>query len=161
MSNKDIFDHFKEEADKIRETPSPEAWSRIEQRLQASRPSIQRTRIRTMGSRLHPMSLAAGIALLLGLSVVFMWMTDQQKATTPIAQADTLEWEELSLTPPTSNSTEVIAIATSHPQPVARKPIAEGNSNQRLIAKQEVRMPSNSYNSQADSSRNVEERTSR
>jgi hypothetical protein len=161
MSKLDIFDHFKEEADKIREMPSPEAWSRIEQRLQASRPSIQRARIKTMGPRLHPMSLAAGIALILGFAVIFMWMSDQQHALAPIAQTDTLEWEELSLTPTSSNATEVIAIATSHPQPLVVNPIDEGTSNQRLVAKKEVYMPSGNKHNQLDSARNVEERTSR
>ncbi|MEL7222750.1 MAG: hypothetical protein AAGJ93_15620 [Bacteroidota bacterium] len=161
MSNKDIFEQIKSEAQNIRETPSPEAWSRIEQRLQADRPSIERGRVRTLKQGFQPMSIAAGLALLLGLSVVFMWMTDQQQTSDPIAQASTLEWEELALTPTATQSTEPIAIAANNPQPIARKPIAEGSPNQKLIAKHDVRPSGTIYNSQADSARNAERRMSR
>lgn len=159
MSNQDIFDQFREQADQLRETPSADTWSRIEHRLQADRPKIERTRVRHIRRQAPaPLSIAAGIALLIGLSVVFLW-TSEQSATPAaiVAQATPLEWEELILTPTETSPTEVVEIAATLDRPAITKPIEEGRASQRLVAKNEVRSNGEINHSQQDSARRKQE----
>ncbi|MEL7250066.1 MAG: hypothetical protein AAFO03_16675 [Bacteroidota bacterium] len=136
MAKKDIFDLFREKASELEQEPTPQAWSRIERRLQANRPSIRRTPVRRLPS---PMGIAAGLALLMGLSVVFMWLAEAEQQTPVLAQ-EQLQFEVEELVLKTAKDDEVAAlveIAQANPLPKPVKPIVEGNANQRLVAKTE------------------------
>ncbi len=162
MAKKDIFDLFREKASDLEQEPTPQAWSRIERRIQSSRPSVRRTPVRRLPT---PMGIAAGLALLMGLSVVFLWLAEAEKTTPTYAQEKLkLEVEELILTPVKDNVAAIVEIAKANPLPKPVKPIVEGNANQRLIAKNELApTPLEITPSRSDSSttNEVQERTGR
>ena len=62
---KDIFDLFRERAAQIEETPSPQAWNRLERRLNSRRPSVRREARRVSLHR--SLGMVASLALVLGL----------------------------------------------------------------------------------------------
>lgn len=136
MAKKDIFDLFREKASELEQEPTPQAWARIERRIQTNRPTVRRAQVRRLPT---PMGIAASLALLIGLSVVFMWLAEAEKQTQVLAQEVLpLEVEELELTPVEDEVVELVEIATANPQPKPVKPIIEGNANQRLVAKNEA-----------------------
>jgi hypothetical protein len=135
MAKKDVFDLFKEQSEKLECPPTPQAWGRIERRIQSSRPVAQRSRMRSLP---RPLGIAAGLALLLGLSVVFMWLTEQ-KVAGPLAQSTessfVLEERPLALEESAVSDVELLH---THVKITPQKPIVEGTSTQRLVAKNEV-----------------------
>lgn len=136
MAKKDIFDLFREKASELEQEPTPQAWARIERRIQSNRPTVRRAQVRRLPS---PIGIAAGLALLMGLSVVFMWLAEAEQQPDVLAQADVaLEIEELVLTSAEDEVVELVEIATANPQPRPVKPIIEGNANQRLVAKNDA-----------------------
>lgn len=137
MAKKDLFDLFREKATELEQEPTPQAWSRIERRIQSGRPTVRRTQVRRLPS---PLGIAAGLALVMGLSVVFLWLAETEKNQQAIlAQSDRpLQVEELVLNTIDDEVREVVDIAQANPLPVPNKPIVEGKSTQRLIAKNEA-----------------------
>ena len=134
MAKKDIFDLFREKSDELEQIPSAEAWARIESRMAAKRPgTVRSARVRKLP---HPLGIAAALALLLGLSVVFMWLSEQGQTGVLAHQQMPLELEELQIIveDKTSNTLEN---APSHLDITPAKPIEEGNASQKLVAKKE------------------------
>lgn len=138
MAKKDIFDLFKEKSEQLEQEPSPQAWARIERRIPASRPAVKRARVRQMP---QPLSIAAGLALLLGLSVVFMWLSDQGTPSALAQQNVQYELEELSLVVD-DESINMVEKAQTHFPTSPSKPIVEGRASQRLVAKNDLRRES-------------------
>jgi len=140
MAKKDIFDIFREKAAELEQEPTPQAWSRIERRIQSARPTVRRTPMRRLP---RPLGIAAGLALLMGLSVVFLWLADaEQRQAVALAQHEgPLEVEELVIASADDEVVEVVEIAQAHPLPKSAKPIIEGQATQRLVAKNESRAP--------------------
>lgn len=137
MGKEDFFDLFRKKAEELEQEPSPQAWSRIERRIQSTRPSVRRATVRRLP---RPMGIAAGLALLMGLSVVFLWLADAetQQADVLAMQEMPLEIEELVINTADDEVTEVVELAQAHPQPKPVKPIVEGQASQRLVAKNEA-----------------------
>lgn len=134
MAKKDIFDLFREKSDELEQLPSSQAWARIEGRIASKRPTGRPPRrVRQLP---RPLGIAAGLALLLGLSVVFMWLSDQNQAGVLAHQQMPLELEELQIIID-DQSSSAIEKAPSHLDITPAKPIVEGTSNQRLVAKKE------------------------
>lgn len=137
MAKKDIFDLFREKSSELEQEPTPQAWNRIERRIQANRPKVRRARVRRLPSAF---GIAAGLALVMGLSVVFIWLAeaDQNQQQFLAQNEGPLQVEELVLSPVDDEVKEVVEIARANPQPTLSKPIVEGKSSQRLIAKNEA-----------------------
>lgn len=137
MGKEEFFDQFRKKAEELEQEPSPQAWSRIERRIQSNRPSIRRTPVRRLP---RPMGIAAGLALLMGLSVVFLWLADaeQHQVEALAMQELPLEVEELVINTTDDEVAEVVEIAQANPQPKPVKPIIEGEPTQRLVAKNEL-----------------------
>lgn len=138
MGKEDFFDLFKKKAEELEQEPSPQAWSRIERRIQSTRPSIRRTPVRRLP---RPMGIAAGLALLMGLSVVFLWLADAESQQPTLAMEELqIEVEELVLNTTDDEVTGVVELAQANPLPKPVKPIIEGEPSQRLVAKNEAVM---------------------
>lgn len=134
MAKKDIFDLFREKSDELEQLPSPEAWARIEGRIASKRPTVAHPRgVRQLA---RPLSIAAGLALLLGLSVVFMWLSEQGQPSVLAHQQMPLELEELQIIVDDQLSS-TIEKTPSHLDITPAKPIVEGTANQKLVAKKE------------------------
>lgn len=135
MAKKDIFDLFREKSDELEQLPSSQAWARIESRIAAKRPGVVRTaRVRKLP---QPLGIAAALALLLGLSVVFMWLSEQGQTGVLAHQQMPLELEELQIIVEDKTS-NTIESAPSHLDITPVKPIEEGNASQKLVAKKEA-----------------------
>lgn len=134
MAKKDIFDLFREKSDELEQKPSAQAWARIESKMAAKRPSMVRpTRVRKLP---QPLGIAAALALLLGLSVVFMWLSEQNHQGVLAHQQLPLELEELQIIVD-DQSSSAVEKTPAHLDIIPTKPIIEGNSSQKLVAKQE------------------------
>lgn len=134
MAKKDIFDLFREKSEVLEQVPSSQAWARIESRIAAKRPRVERSaRIRTIP---RPLGIAAALALLLGLSVVFMWLSEQGQTGVLAQQQMPLELEELQIIVD-DRSTSGVENAPSHIDITPAKPIVEGTASQKLVAKKE------------------------
>jgi hypothetical protein len=134
MAKKDIFDLFREKSEELEQMPSPQAWARIESRMAAKRPSVSRpSRVRQLP---RPLGIAAALALLLGLSVVFMWLSEQGQTGVLAHQQIPLELEELQIIVD-DQSTSGVENAPSHLDITPAKPIVEGTASQKLVAKKE------------------------
>jgi len=137
MSDKEFFDRFRQDAATIEQTPTPPTWSRIERRIQPQRPATRWAASRQLP---RPLAIAAALALVLGLTVVFLWLSDQQNGTGLAQTRGPLKMEELTIEPiAASTTTPARTIAVAQKLLTPAKPINEGNASQRLVAKNEVR----------------------
>jgi hypothetical protein len=159
MAKKDVFDLFREKSEELEQTPSSQAWARIESKMAAKRPSVGRSaRIRKMP---QPLGIAAALALLLGLSVVFMWLSDQGPTGVLAHQQMPLEMEELQIIVD-DRASSTIENAPSHLDMTPDNPIIEGNASQKLVTKKEsFRDGGSSPVSRPDSIENENRRTGR
>lgn len=155
MENKDLFDLFRDNEHKLAQQPSDQAWSRIQQRLQAApaaepRPSAHRLHVRHL---VRVVVVAASIALVLGLAVSYLWVTDTSADTLAELQGNVVPLEELTLLPaPASVPATALAVAPAAKQRPAR-PIREGVAGQRLIVKTEAAPPPAAPNPTYDTAR--------
>ncbi len=134
MAKKDIFDLFREKSDDLEQMPSSQAWARIESKIAAKRPNVSRpARVRQLP---RVLGIAAGLALLLGLSVVFMWLSEQDQTGVLAHQQMPLELEELQIIVD-DRSTNAVEKAPAHLDITPVKPIVEGTASQKLVAKKE------------------------
>lgn len=146
---KDITDLFRDNAHKLNQKPSEVSWERIQQRLADSPTQVSGgsgnkfvtkrpfARRRWLSGGPAPMNIAAALALVLGLSVVFMWLVDKQDRAYQRAVAEArpaLQVEELDLTT-SQETTLLLDVAVAQQQIKPRKPINEGKPEQKLIAK--------------------------
>ena len=136
MAKKDIFDLFREKSDELEQIPSSQAWARIEGRIAAKRPRIERSA--SVRKLPHPLGIAAALALLLGLSVVFMWLSEQGQTGVLAHQQMPLEMEELQIIVEDSSSSAIEKAPTHLDITTPTKPIVEGNASQKLVAKKEA-----------------------
>lgn len=157
MAKKDIFDLLKEQSEQLEQSPTPQAWARIERKIASQRPVVKRARVRQLP---QPLSIAAGLALLLGLSVVFMWLSDQSQTNALAQQGVHFELEELSLTIDDQNI-KVVEKVHIHTIATPSKPIVEGRATQRLVAKNEVRTEAPTYREGTSSDTTGNEREQR
>jgi hypothetical protein len=132
---KDIFDLFRESAAQLEESPSPQAWNRLERRLNSRRPSVRRSARRV--SMYRSLGMVAGLALVLGMVAGLTWLTSQRTTQVMAHQALPLEVEDLAL--PTTEATDfqVAEIVQRHPAVQPQRPIPEGLPQQKLIVKGE------------------------
>lgn len=142
--SKDIFDLFRDNEDKLNQAPSPKTWSRIERRIQAPTPIAKRRKMRSVPP---PLSIAAALALVIGLMVAFMWVLEKETNQAIILAHGPLEMEDLVIS---SNHSEVEqqikAVQYEYVKPL--KPIREGRPEQKLIAtteKTSTPAPSNTH----------------
>ncbi|MEM1215431.1 MAG: hypothetical protein AAGJ82_07095 [Bacteroidota bacterium] len=154
MENKDqFFEQFRQQAEQLRQSPRPEAWQRIEQRMQPKRSQLRSVRSR-LGVSPRVFSMAASLALLIGLSTILFWLGKTDSASPgPLAAAQTVtEWEELpSLESTADTPREVVQIAVRYPRPKVAQPIVEGRPDQRLVARNATtprRVPTDSDSTQ-------------
>jgi hypothetical protein len=130
---KDLYDLFRDNKHKLDEAPNPQAWRRLEKRLD--------TRRATRGSSIYRiMSMAAGVLLLLGVFSLLPALESSDQDNTVVAM-DTppSEMEDLVVDP---NSTEhmikVVEFSRQYKDRMVQ-PIEEGNSGKKLIPSTQVR----------------------
>lgn len=130
--SKDIFDLFKDNEHKLNQEPSPKAWSRIERRIQGPKPIARRRKMHTSSSFL---SIAASLALVIGLISVISIMVGNKKQERAIAMNyEPFVIEALDV------STADVEIEKHTRQTQQQdlkplKPINEGRAEQKLVAK--------------------------
>ena len=127
MANqKDIFQMFRDQRDRLDEVPHPRAWRRLEQRLDAQRQRRRLPHYRLLG-------LAAGVLFLLALLGVLALFTkgplDGAGISTPLVL------EELRQSDVNPLDLQAIKIAQAAQQQL-RHPVAEGQAGQRLVPRQ-------------------------
>lgn len=138
MKNKDLFDLFRDNEHKLAQQPSLQVWSRIEQRIPAAspRPSAHRLHVRHV---VRVVTVAASIALVLGLAVSYLWVTDTSADTVAALQGNVVPLEELTLLPAPEAVPAVSVVPATRQRPA--RPIREGVAGQRLIVKTEAAPP--------------------
>lgn len=156
---KDIFDLFKDNEHKLNESPSPQTWDRIQNRMNTPRAIQSKRKTRHIAP---PLGIAATLALILSIMVAFIWMVDKDKHQRAIAQASyELDIQELKIDYPTVNTQRKASqIAIQNKQSKPLKPINEGSAHQKLVAKTSaVQQPTAEPTGEMDSVR--DERMSR
>lgn len=126
--SKDIFDLFRESKHKLDEAPSPQAWRRLEKRLDTRR-------VHRGGSIIRIMSMAAGVLLLIG---VFSLL--------PALEQNSPEEEVLALNNPPSEMEDLVVDPAESDQNIIKvvefsrqyqdrmvQPIEEGSSAKKLV----------------------------
>ncbi|MEM8906891.1 MAG: DUF6265 family protein [Bacteroidota bacterium] len=130
---KDIFDHIRDNQDKLEERPSAQLWDRLESRLDETevQPPTQR---RTLYRRLS--SIAAVLALFGLLSLVNLLLQQRRdQNTSAVATAATpSQWEDFSNPPMASNETGWHKYADFQKRINTRPYIPEGEPHKKLVA---------------------------
>ncbi|MCB0638391.1 MAG: hypothetical protein KDC54_17295, partial [Lewinella sp.] len=132
---KDIFDLFRERAAQIEETPSPQAWNRLERRLNSRRPSVRREARRVSLHR--SLGMVASLALVLGLIAGLVWLAERRPAAAFAQQGTPTVIEDLALHTSDAADFPVPEIVQRDPDIQASNPITEGRPQQKLIVKGE------------------------
>lgn len=131
--SKDIFDLFRESNHKLDEAPGPQAWRRLEKRLDTRRAS--------RGNSLYSiMAMAAGVLLLIG---VFSLL--------PALDKPKLDHEAVAMNTPPSEMEDLVVIPADDDQNIIKvvefsrqyqdrmvQPIEEGSSAKRLVPSKQV-----------------------
>lgn len=137
--SKDIFDLFRESKHKLDEAPGPQAWRRLEKRLD--------TRRAARGNSLYRiMAMAAGVLLLIGVFSLLPAL-DQGNQDTNVVALNTppSEMEDLVVDPADTdrNIIKVVEFSRQYQDRMAQ-PIEEGSKAKRLIPSNQVdKMPLN------------------
>ena len=76
---RDIFDLFRDNADKLESPPSPQAWQRLERRLNQKRPSQRRT-LRSLGWGRIAAALAFLLVAIFAMSILLQNNAQEEKA---------------------------------------------------------------------------------
>lgn len=136
--SKDIFDLFRESKHKLDEAPSPQAWRRLEKRLD--------TRRATRGSSIYRiMAMAAGVLLLIGVFSLLPAL-DQKTADTDVVALNNppSEMEDLVVDPADADQNIIKVVEFSRQyQDRMVQPIDEGSRAKKLV-------PSNQLNTRID-----------
>lgn len=133
--SKDIFDLFRESRHKLDEAPNPQAWRRLEKRLDTRR-------AKHGGSIYRIMAMAAGVLLLIGVFSLLPAL-DQKTATTDVVALNNppSEMEDLVVDPADTDQNIIKVVEFSRQyQDRMVQPIEEGSSAKKLV-------PSNQLNS--------------
>lgn len=161
MGKNNIFDLFRDNQDRLNEAPSPQTWNRIEKRLEARRAA--QTRRRFVYFR-QPMGMVAGLALLMGLAVAFMWLANPGPGNEQIAAlGQPTNLEDLDLNSSTAvPDWEIAEIAVKTPVQ-QQKTITEGSRPQQQLVVRNTPRPANTTpsNMQNDSARSQDADMSR
>ncbi|WP_143473222.1 hypothetical protein [Flavilitoribacter nigricans] len=132
--SKDIFDLFRESKHKLDEAPNPQAWRRLEKRLD--------TRRATRGGSLYRiMAMAAGVLLLIGVFSLLPAL-DQNSPQEDVMALNhpPSEMEDLVVDPADSDQNIIKVVEFSRQyQDRMVQPIEEGSSAKKLV-------PSNQLN---------------
>ncbi len=136
--SKDIFDLFRESKHKLDEAPSPQAWRRLEKRLD--------TRRATRGSSIYRiMAMAAGVLLLIGVFSLLPAL-DQKTADTDVVALNNppSEMEDLVVDPADADQNIIKVVEFSRQyQDRMVQPIDEGSRAKKLV-------PSNQLNTRIE-----------
>ncbi len=131
MGKKDIFDLFRDNEHRLHEAPSPQNWGRLEKRLEARRAAQVRQRYVYFR---QPLGMVAGLALVMGLAVVFLWLANSSSPNTQVAiLGHPVNLEELdNAAPSTSADWEVAGLVVERPASLEQS-IAEGSRPQQTL----------------------------
>lgn len=146
----DIFDLFRNNQDKLNEAPSPQAWNRLERRLNSRRPSVRRHAKRVSLHR--PLGMVAGLALLLTLVAGLIWLSNRRPAEYMAQNYAPVKLEHLAMNAEEAVDFQVADIVRRHPVQPART-VAEGLPRRKLVVKGEAaprRQPSGDTSRQSD-----------
>lgn len=130
---KDLFDLFRESKHKLDEAPNPQAWRRLEKRLD--------TRRATRGSSIYRiMAMAAGVLLLIGVFSLLPALEQNVAEDSAMAMNNPpSEMEDLVVDP--NSDQEIIKVVEFSRQYQDRmaQPIEEGSSTKKLVPSTQAR----------------------
>jgi hypothetical protein len=126
MKKLDIEKLFRANQHKYSEQPSPEAWNRLEHRLDDH---FGRRRSRRMKPQ-RPMAMAAALAILIVMVGIITMLTADKKSIF-INQQASIHFEDIKTTDNAENVMEVVEFTRRHKERLAR-PIAEGDEDKKL-----------------------------
>jgi hypothetical protein len=132
-----ITELFRQNAHKLEQMPDETSWQRIQDGLAKKSPTSSSPGSTVRKLRLLPLRIAAGLALLIGLSALFLWALNEQDRHYQQAVANSkrpLQIEELPLAEETLPSPIVQKSVEGTYQP-PQKVIEEGRAEQKLIAR--------------------------
>lgn len=130
---KDLFDLFRENEQKLEEMPSPQAWRRLERKLDNRRRTSRRDK-----GRWQPMMMAAALLLLAVITFLFSLVLDQNKpAYLAVNEQNPLPMEELTYTDVDQGAMRAVEFTRKY-QDRMSNPIVEGTTDQRLVPSDDV-----------------------
>ncbi|RME94430.1 MAG: hypothetical protein D6772_14650 [Bacteroidetes bacterium] len=143
-----ITELFRANAHKLEQKPSEATWARLQHRLQQqeghSTEGRGSQRPQGLRVRLSSLHIAAGLALLIGLSAAFLWVLNEQDRQYQQALASAehkLEIEDLAIESKAAPSPIVKPNLQQAYRP-AQKTIEEGTPEQKLVARVSKSAPS-------------------
>lgn len=146
--SKDLFDLFRESQHKLDEAPAPQAWRRLEKRLDTRRAS------RGSNSLYRIMAMAAGVLLLIGVFSLLPALDQSSQMEEGVAlNTPPSEMEDLVVDPSNSDQ-HIIKVVEFSRQYKDRmvQPIEEGSSSKKLVVSNQIdtRENPNSGDSETD-----------
>jgi hypothetical protein len=129
---KDIIDLFRDSDAKLTEAPSPQAWTRLERRLNSRRPSVRRHARRVSLHR--SLGMVAGLALVMGVIAGLVWLAERPGAVILAQQNQPIGLEDLAFQSTPEADFQVADIVLRHPVQ-STNTITEGRPQQKLIVK--------------------------
>lgn len=139
---KDIFDQFRDNQHKLNEVPSPQAWDRLEMRLDKHEDRKPKPIYRVL-------SMAAAVAVLVAVMSVITFVLNSNGDSMAMNEAVSKNFkvEELKvLTVSNENDAQIAAYQRKYNNHLS-SPIQEGKANKKLIAKMDIQRRDGNLNS--------------
>ena len=130
-SKKDIFDRFRENQHKLNEMPSPQAWRKLESRL-----DVHQNRSRS--SLYRSLAMVAAVTTLVAVSFVVSLLMEQQQTNDAMAAYVPKELEVLdTYTDATEEAYTIVEFTRKHTSRLSN-PVSDGHPGKKLKAAYEL-----------------------
>ncbi len=139
---KDIFDLFRDNQQKLNESPSRQAWDRLEARL-----DNHKTRNRTSLYRILSMAAAIVVLVVFVSVITFVLNTNEKPMALNESMSASFKIEELKVMTVSSEHDSKIAAYQRKYNNHLSNPIMEGKANKKLIAKMDIERRDGNLNS--------------
>ncbi len=131
---KDLFDLFRDNQHKLNEMPSPQAWRRLERRLDSRRRFPRHDR-----QRWRPLMMAAALLLLAVITFLFSLVLENRRPAYLAANTEApLPMEDLTFTDVDRSMLRAVEFTRKY-QDRLSNPIEEGSPDRRLVPSDDVR----------------------
>ncbi len=139
---KDISDLFRDNQHKLNESPSRQAWERLESRL-----DNHKDRNRTSIYRILSMAAAVVVLVVFASVITFVLNTNEKPMALNESMSDSFKIEELKVLTTSNENHNQIAVYKRKYNNHLSNPIMEGKANKKLIAKMDIERRDGNLNS--------------